>query len=119
MSTHHTRYTALGTRLHDQGRPWDGRTVEAALTAAALPGELASAQDDEGWDAAVRSSHRQGQQRTGQASGSPIVAFGESRALFGPILTEAPSEEDARRLYTGVATLAGVGAFSELKRARD
>lgn len=111
-------YTELGNRVHDQGQPWDPDTVRAALTAAGLPEELASAQNDQARDAAVRASHLEGQERVGQESGSPVVAFGDSRGFFGPILGAPPSADEARRLYDSVATLATVSAFSELKRAR-
>lgn len=111
-------YTALGERVHDQGRPFDAETLQDALTAAGLPSELASAEADAGRDAAVRASHQEGQERVGQESGSPVVAFGDSRGFFGPILADQPSEEEAQKLYDSVATLATVSAFSELKRAR-
>ncbi|MFE3515216.1 DsbA family protein [Streptomyces sp. NPDC059166] len=112
-------YTELGTRVHDNGGDWDDRTVQQALTAAGLPAGLAAAADDGAWDEAVRASHDEGQARVGQESGTPVVAFGDARGFFGPILTAVPTGEEASRLYDGVAALSTVTAFSELKRARD
>ncbi|MEE1939578.1 DsbA family protein [Streptomyces sp. TRM 70361] len=111
-------YTELGTRRHDEGGQYDGKTIAEALAAAGLPAELAAAADDESRDQAVRASHEEGQARVGQESGTPVVAFGDHPGFFGPILSAVPTGEDAARLYDGVAALAGVTVFSELKRAR-
>ena len=111
-------YTALGTRVHDQGRDLDRSTVEAALGEAGLPGALLAAYDDEQYDTAVRASHDESQQRVGQEAGSPVVAVGDGPGFFGPIVTGTPARETADRLYDAVRLLSSVPEFSELKRAR-
>ena len=111
-------YTALGSRVHEQGQPLDRATVAAAVGEAGLPGALLSAYDDDEQDTAIRSSHAESQQRVGQEAGSPVVAFGDGPGFFGPIVTEVPAGEAADRLYDAVRLLSTVDGFSELKRSR-
>ena len=111
-------YTALGTRVHDQGQHLDRSTVEAAVGEAGLPGALLAAYDDEQHDAAVLASHEESQQRVGQEAGSPVVAVGDGPGFFGPIVTEEPAGEAADRLYDAIRLLSSVPEFSELKRTR-
>ncbi len=111
-------YTALGTRVHEQGQPLDRAAVEAAVGEAGLPGALLAAYDDEDQDSAVRASHEEGQRRVGQDAGSPIVAVDDGPGFFGPIVSEVPTGEAAGRLYDAVRLLSTVDGFSELKRSR-
>jgi 2-hydroxychromene-2-carboxylate isomerase len=111
-------YTALGARVHEQGQDLDRSAVAAALGEAGLPGALLAAYDDEQYDAAVRASHEEAQQRVGGEAGSPVVAVGDGPGFFGPILSEVPAGEAAGRLYDAVGLLSAVPGFSELKRSR-
>lgn len=111
-------YTALGTRVHDQGQDLDRSTVEAAIGEAGLPGALLAAYDDAQHDAAVLASHEESQQRVGEEAGSPVVAVGNGPGFFGPIVTETPAGDAADRLYDAIRLLSSVPEFSELKRAR-
>jgi 2-hydroxychromene-2-carboxylate isomerase len=111
-------YTALGTRVHEQGQKLDRRTLEGALGEAGLPGALLAAYDDDTHDAAVRTSHEESQRRVGEEAGSPVVAVGDGPGFFGPIVTEVPTGEAADRLYDAVRLLSSVPGFAELKRSR-
>jgi 2-hydroxychromene-2-carboxylate isomerase len=111
-------YTALGTRVHEQGRDMDRAAVEAAVGEAGLPGSLLAAYDDEQHDTAVRASHEEAQQRVGQEAGSPVVAVGDGPGFFGPIVSEVPAGAAGDRLYDALGLLSSVPEFSELKRAR-
>lgn len=83
-----------------------------------MPAELAAAADEEKWDAAVRTSHDEAQQRVGTEAGSPIIALDGGRAYFGPVVVPPPTGDRADRLFDALRLLSSVPAFSELKRAR-
>ncbi len=81
---------------------------------------LAAAADDESHDEAIRVSMKDALDATGEDAGTPIVVFaGERRTgFFGPIFSPAPTGEEALRVWDGLAALAGVSGFYELKRTR-
>ena len=112
-------YTALGTRLHEQGGESISRDmVAAALTDAGLPADLMEAYEDELLDADIEASHAEGQRRVGDEAGSPVIAFDDGPGYFGPIVTEPPTGADSAKLYEAMTLLSAVPQFAELKRAR-
>ncbi|MET8448299.1 mycothiol-dependent nitroreductase Rv2466c family protein [Streptomyces sp. NPDC005209] len=117
-------YTALGTRIHNNG---EGPTVEAvagALADVGLPADLIDYADQENFefDAELRASHKEGIEKVGQDVGTPVIAVpgadGEQIAFFGPVVTPAPKGEDAARLWDGTLAVASVPGFYEIKRSR-
>ncbi len=112
-------YTEAGTRRHEDGRDYGPQLYREALAAAGLPSALADVGGDDKHAAALADSHAAGQSRVGQESGSPIVAVGQARGFFGPIVVPVPTDEDALSLFDAVATLSRVAAFSELKGTRN
>jgi len=112
-------YTAIGTRRHDQGADADRPLLVDALAEAGLPSELIGAVDDEGLDEPLRASHKEGQERVGTESGSPIVALGDGPGFFGPVVVPIPEDAAAERLFDALALLSTVPEFSELKRSRN
>jgi 2-hydroxychromene-2-carboxylate isomerase len=112
-------YTAVGERIHDKGADRDAATLSDAIAAAGLPPELAHAGDDTTWDAVVRASHDEAQARVGSEAGSPVTAFDDGPAYFGPIVVPIPKDAEADRLFDALRLLADVPAFSELKRGRN
>ena len=111
-------YTELGRRIHHEKRDRDQAMVSEALAAVRLPADLIDAWDDESWDAKVRASHDQGMNLVGLDVGTPVIRVGET-AFFGPVVTPAPTGEDAGKLWDGVLLVAGTPGFYELKRTRD
>ncbi len=111
-------YTALGERIHLQGREVDRAMVEEALTEVDLPVELADAMDSTEYDEALEESHRDGMDRVGLDVGTPVISV-EGVSFFGPVVSPAPKGEDAGRLWDGVVLVAGTDGFFELKRTRD
>jgi 2-hydroxychromene-2-carboxylate isomerase len=112
-------YAAIGRRIHQDGRSLDRTVLSEGLAEAGLPAGLLAAADDPAADEAVRASHDEGQQRTGQESGSPVLAMDDGPGFFGPIVVEAPTGDEAMRLFDGLALLSSVPLFVELKRARE
>ncbi|MCX4880826.1 MULTISPECIES: mycothiol-dependent nitroreductase Rv2466c family protein [unclassified Streptomyces] len=117
-------YTALGTRIHNQG---EGPTVEAivgALADVGLPADLIDYADQEDFEfeAELRASHKEGIEKVGQEVGTPVIAVpgadGEQIAFFGPVVTPAPKGEEAARLWDGTLAVASVPGFYEIKRTR-
>jgi protein-disulfide isomerase-like protein with CxxC motif len=111
-------YTALGTRIHLQGRDIDRTLVEEALAEVGLPTSLADAMERTEYDEALRASHNEGIDLVGQEVGTPVIAV-EGVAFFGPVVTPAPKGEDAGKLWDGVVLVASTPGFYELKRSRD
>ncbi|MEV7390271.1 MULTISPECIES: DsbA family protein [unclassified Streptomyces] len=117
-------YTALGTRIHNNG---EGPTLEAiagALADVGLPADLIdyAEQTDFEFDAQLRASHKEGIDKVGQDVGTPVIAVpgadGEQIAFFGPVVTPAPKGEEAARLWDGTLAVASVPGFYEIKRTR-
>ncbi|MEV0369315.1 DsbA family protein [Streptomyces sp. NPDC050636] len=115
-------YTALGTRLHNQGLGRGRETILGALAEAGLPAELADAADSDAYDKQLRASHKEGIDLVGQEVGTPVIAVpgsdGDQIAFFGPVVTPAPKGEEAAKLWDGTLMVASIPGFYEIKRTR-
>ncbi len=113
-------YWELGTRIHHDGDL--NFDVTDALEAVGLDRAFAQAYDDEAWDDMVRKRMQLGLDLVGEDVGTPIIAWdrfdGERMALFGPVITRAPSGDDALKLWDAMIDLGDIDGFWELKRTR-
>jgi 2-hydroxychromene-2-carboxylate isomerase len=93
--------------------------AELVLADAGLPLELATAVDDESWDAELRGETDEALALTGRDVGTPIIHVEPPRgvAFFGPVISRLPSEDSAVELWDHVVGLARFPGFAELKRS--
>ena len=114
-------YATLGARHHEDGEALDeDATIIAALEEAGLDSDLlAQAMADDATWAAVESEHHALVSQT-RSFGVPSIVLdgGDGPAIFGPVISHVPSEDDAVELWKHVSWLTRYENFSELKRDR-
>lgn len=112
-------YDALWTDPDGAEREWIGDFTEA-LQRASLPIELAESGTSTDYDTELRTSHDAGIGRIDAEVGSPILAItnpdGAEYALFGPVLSALPTDEEAIRLWEATLLLTSIPTLREIKR---
>ncbi len=119
-------YTAYGESIFDieqsQFRQsYFGTTdhVRGVLEQAGLPVGLVEALGDESFDDELEAETLEARAKTGNDVGTPIIHYNppDGPALFGPVISRVPSDEDAAQLWDHVVGLATFPSFTELKRS--
>ena len=112
-------YREFGQRFHGSGVTPDVAMVAAAAEAAgAMP--LLETAADPGLDGAIAASLETALDLAGPDIGSPVLHVdGSERGFFGPIVSPAPTGEEALRLWDAIVVLTSSPSFFELKRGRS
>jgi len=111
-------YTEMGNRFHIMGVAASDELMIDAAKAAGVDDKLDIAEDDY-WDASVRASLDEAKSLVGPDTGTPVMAWGNRQhAIFGPVLSPAPTGEAAGRAFDAMVELVQNPAFWELKRNR-
>ena len=114
-------YTEIGSRFNVQ-QDISLDAVAAALRASGLDAGYLGAADEERWDAEIRGSMDEAIERVGTDVGVPILVFrdGDAEAsIFGPVVSPAPTGDEASALWDAVTAMAWSPSFFELKRTRS
>ncbi|WP_346845645.1 DsbA family protein [uncultured Rothia sp.] len=114
-------YTALGEEIHHRKNNKDSYTdaIEKALKAVGLPAELAEFATSGKFDEQLRASNKAGLDAAGGDDiGVPLMSI-NGVTFFGPVMSPAPTGEEAGKVFDGALALASYPGFFEIKRPRN
>lgn len=110
-------YTTIGQLRHVEGNTDMTEVMSQTLTKHQLPLEWLDLATSEEVDTELTASHQEALTRVGNDVGTPVIAVGDV-AFFGPVVSPAPTGDDAVKLWDGIVAAASYPGFFELKRSR-
>ncbi len=110
-------YDAMGSRIHLGGEEDYRAVIAASLDEVGLPAELIEFADSTEVDVGLRASHQRAMDLVGDDVGTPVISVA-GMAFFGPVVSPAPTGEEAGRLWDGCLLVGGTPGFFEIKRTR-
>ena len=110
-------YGALGTRIHVGGEEDYLKVIAGALEEVGLPADILRFADSTEVDPELRTSHARAMDLVGEDVGTPVISV-DGVSFFGPVVSPAPTGDDAGRLWDGCLLVAGTPGFFEIKRTR-
>lgn len=109
-------YVEMGSRIHhDKERDF---TPSEVLESVGLDTKYAASADDESWDEVITASMEDLFEVCGNDIGVPAIVFEGEKGFFGPVISPAPTGEDALALFDAMYAMATSYGFWELKRTR-
>ena len=115
-------YTAMGAVYHhDEGDIDEPAALENMLTACGLPAALAAEAGNESLDKDIQADMDLAIAKAGMDVGVPQIVLdgGKGPGFFGPVMSPAPTGEDAVKFWDAIIAAGSVPGFFELKRTRE
>jgi len=115
-------YTAMGALYHhDEEDIDDLSVVEQILKDCNFPTEFSSALDEPSWDKDIQADMDQAIAKAGTDVGVPQIVLdgGRGPGFFGPVMSPAPTGEDAVKFWDAIIAAGSKPGFFELKRTRE
>lgn len=110
-------YTEYGARIHHDRDRYPAHPD--VLRAAGLGDEWTKAIGGAKWRQAVEGSMGEAIDVAGEDIGVPTITFPNGVGYFGPVMSPAPTGDDAVALFDRLVLLSETPGFYELKRGRD
>lgn len=115
-------YTAMGARYHHDKEDIDEPSVLAdILKTCDLPIDLARAAEDESWDTDIQVDMDRAIAKAGPKVGVPLIVLdgGDGPGFFGPVMSPAPTGDNAVKFWDAIISVGRTPGFFELKRTRE
>jgi 2-hydroxychromene-2-carboxylate isomerase len=115
-------YTAMGACYHhDEGDIDEPEALEEILQLCGLPTRLAAAAENESLDKDIQADMDQAIAKAGTDVGVPQIVLdgGRGPGFFGPVMSPAPTGEDAVKFWDAIIAAGSMPGFFELKRTRE
>jgi hypothetical protein len=115
-------YTAMGAVYHhDEGEIDEPSALEEILQSCGLPVGLAAAAEDDALDQDIQADMDLAIAKAGTDVGVPQIVLdgGRGPGFFGPVISPAPTGENAVKFWDAIIAAGSVTGFFELKRTRE
>jgi 2-hydroxychromene-2-carboxylate isomerase len=115
-------YSAMGTSYHhDEVEIDEPSALVEMLQNCGLPTRLAAEAENESLDKDIQADMDLAIAKAGTDVGVPQIVLdgGEGPGFFGPVMSPAPTGEDAVKFWDAIIAAGSVPGFFELKRTRE